>query len=181
MNRTALDFQLTEALHWWIDVRRCLLASREVLCNLQHLPHHLSYSDVEGSDAGVGVAEWGREGSLEVLSFRIFTGPSWNPSAVEPEHGASRQELLGTDGIDISLTIFSSMLSGEEHVVNAREELLEATCGFGWCDSSVSLLSLLLVDEVPVLFLHLSTVFTLECVLARPDHLFGAMFSKSFV
>ena len=137
---------------------------------MQHLPHHLSYSDGEGSDDGVGVADWGRERG----PWRCFL-PDFHRSLVEsvcwePEHGASRQELLGTDGIDNSLTIFASMPSGEEHVVNAREEMLEATCGFGWCDSSVSLPSLLLVDEVPVLFLHLSTVFTLvRACKARPS------------
>ena len=41
------------------------------------------------------------------------------------------------------MAIFVSMHSGEEHVVNAREEMLEAMCGLGLCDPSVSLLSLL--------------------------------------
>ena len=42
------------------------------------------------------------------------------------------------------------MPSGEERVVNARKEMLEAMCGPGWLYSSISLPSLLLVDEVPV-------------------------------
>ena len=47
------------------------------------------------------------------------------------------------------MTIFASMRSGEEYVVNAREEMRGAMCGPGLCHPSVSLLSLL-VDEVLV-------------------------------
>ena len=41
-----------------MDLLRCPLAPREVLCNLQDVPHYGSYSDGEGSDAGVGTAMW---------------------------------------------------------------------------------------------------------------------------
>ena len=61
-NRTALNVQFTGALDWWIDVLRCPVAPREMSCNLQHLPHDVSYSDGEGSDAGVGVAVWEERG-----------------------------------------------------------------------------------------------------------------------
>ena len=42
------------------------------------------------------------------------------------------------------------MPSGEKRVVNARKEMLEAMFGPGWFYSSISLPSLLLLDEVPV-------------------------------
>ena len=86
----------------------------------------------------------------------MFTGPSCKTVCCGPEHEAARQELLDTDGmlwqiwLDIALTIFGSMPSGEVRVVNAKEEMLEAMCRLGWCNSSVSLPSLLLVDEVLV-------------------------------
>ena len=39
--------------------------------------------------------------------------------------------------LGIALTIFASMPGGEESVVNARGDMLEAMCGAGWCNSSV--------------------------------------------
>ena len=68
VNPTALNFQLIEALHWWIDVPRCPLAPREVVCNLQHLHHYVPYSDDEGS---ITCWRW-----FCVLFCCIFTGPS---------------------------------------------------------------------------------------------------------
>ena len=70
--------------------------------------------------------------------------------------------------LGIALTIFASMPSGEERVVNAREEKLEAMCGPGWCDSSVSLPSLLL-DEVPVPFFINSVHIGVRACNFRPS------------
>ena len=52
-----LTYQLQCCLIWWRKFFRCY-EPRPIPMSLQHLPTIISYSDGEGSQAGVGVAAW---------------------------------------------------------------------------------------------------------------------------
>ena len=69
--------------------------------------------------------QWKTQGKRNFSGKR--NGPIWS------EHQSAHHKLLGTDGLQIwlviAMAIFASMLSGDEYVVNAREEMLEAMCG----------------------------------------------------
>ena len=55
--RINLNPQLRAASAWWINAMRCA-PPRPIPWNLSYLPTVVSYSDGEGSEAGVGVAIW---------------------------------------------------------------------------------------------------------------------------
>ena len=70
--RTELNPQLRASLTWWIDTLNHGATPREIPRTL-HITTYITYSDGEGSDAGVGVAVWG--GSLGKPLAAFLTVP----------------------------------------------------------------------------------------------------------
>ena len=75
-----LNHQLTSALKWWLEILSCS-PPRVVPTNLSERSRIVSYSDGEGSEAGVGVALW--ENETQVVRAGVFRVPEevrilWN-------------------------------------------------------------------------------------------------------
>lgn len=60
VQRHDLNVQLESAIQWWMQLLMSDVLPREVLVSIVNLYFFMSYSDGEGTNAGVGVAVWGR-------------------------------------------------------------------------------------------------------------------------